>query len=164
MPALLRLCLAIACLLGLAGCIDPGRYPRDPDGTLARVRGGTLRVGVVNDPPFVQAGHEPRGAEAELMRAYARQLGARVAWNHSGHAVLMRELEARRLDAVIGGHAMDSPWAQRVSTSRAFRTADAHGREVDRVLALPPGENAWQLAFERFALTPDAHRALGTTR
>lgn len=165
MPALLRHCLAIACLLALASCTSDRTYPRDPEGTLERVRGGMLRVGVAHDPPFVLLqGAEPRGPEAELIRAYARHLGARIAWNRSGTAVLMRELEARRLDAVIGAHAKDSPWAKRVSTSRAYRIVDAQGRAVDRVLALPPGENAWQLAFERFATSPDARRARGTTR
>lgn len=157
---LLRLPVLCACL----GACDalPRHYPDDPDGTLQRVSGGTMRVGVAHDPPFVVLDAEPRGPEADLMRAYAQRLDARIAWNRGGHAVLMRELEARRLDAVIGGHAADSPWAARVSTSRPFRVPDAAGREVERVLALPPGENAWQLSFERFALSAQARRALGT--
>lgn len=148
----------------VAGCDGlPRHYPDDPEGTLARVQGGTMRVGVTHDPPFVVLADEPRGPEADLVRAYARSVGAKVAWNTSGHAVLMRQLEGHRLDAVIGGHAADSPWAQHVSTSRPFRVPDAAGRPVDRVVALPPGENAWQLRFERFARTPAAARALGTS-
>lgn len=145
--------LRLACCLTALALAACGGYPRDPDGTLDRVRGGVMRVGVAHDPPFVVADGpgEPRGPEVALLRDYARGLGARIAWNRSGHAVLMRELEARRLDAVVGGHADDSPWTQRVATSRPYRLQDAHGRPVDRVMALPPGENAWLLAFERHA-------------
>lgn len=157
LPLLSLLCA----LLGACGGW-PRHYPEDPDGTLQRVQGGTLRAGVAHDPPFVVLAGEPQGPEADLVRAYARSLGARVAWNRSGHDVLMRELEGRRLDVVIGGHSAQSPWAQRVSTSRAYRVPDAHGRAVDRVVALPPGENAWQMRFERFARTPVAARALGS--
>lgn len=153
----LLLCLSLAACEGL-----PRHYPDDPHDTLERVQGGTMRVGVAHDPPFVvAAGGEPQGPEANLMRAYARSLDATIAWNRSGHATLMRELEHHRLDAVIGGHAADSPWAQNVSTSRPFRVPDAAGRAVDRVVALPPGENAWQLRFERFTRSPAAMRALG---
>ncbi len=163
MPALARSCCVFVLCAWLAACdLVPRHYPNDPQGTLERVQGGTLRVGVTHDPPFVALGSEPSGPEADLVRAYARSLDARIVWNRSGHDVLMRQLEGHRLDAVIGGHAGDSPWAQRVSTSRPYRVPDAAGREVDRVLALPPGENAWQMAFERFAMTDAARRALGT--
>ena len=147
---LLFLLLAASLATALAACDG---YPRDPDGTLERVRGGVMRVGVVDDPPFVRAlgRSEPAGPEADLMRGYARSLGARIAWRHGGHTMLMRELEARRLEAVIGAHAVDSPWAERVATSRPVRLPDADGHPVERVLALPPGENAWLAAFERHA-------------
>lgn len=163
MPVFARLCL-LSMLCVLLGACDavPRHYPDDPNGTLERVRGGTMRVGVAHDPPFVTLAAEPHGPEADLIRAYARSVDARIVWNRSGHDVLMRELEGHRLDAVIGGHAKDSPWAGRVSTSRPFRVPDADGREVQRVLALPPGENAWQMEFERFALSRAARRALGT--
>jgi polar amino acid transport system substrate-binding protein len=163
MPAFARLSCPLLLCVCLAACDGlPRHYPEDPQGTLERVHGGTMRVGVAHDPPFVLLAGEPQGPEADLIRAYARSVDARIAWNRSGHDVLMRELEGHRLDAVIGGHAKDSPWSKRVSTSRPFRVPDAEGREVERVLALPPGENAWQMRFERFALSPAARRALGT--
>ena len=38
--------------------------PRDPEGTLERVRHGALRVGLVENPPWVvRTAGEPQGAE-----------------------------------------------------------------------------------------------------
>lgn len=158
MPAFARLIGLIALCAGIAACDD---YPRDPDGTLARVRGGVMRVGVIHDPPFVQMDRaQPHGREVDLVRSHARALGARIAWRREGAGTLMHELEHRRLDAVIGGHVAESPWAERVSLSREYRVRDAEGRLVRRAVALPPGENAWQVAFERHAASPVARALL----
>ena len=45
------------------------RFPVDTAGTLERVRDGTLRVGVIDSPPFavVHADQEPTGIEVELV-------------------------------------------------------------------------------------------------
>jgi len=63
-----------------AGC----QYPRDPDGTLDRVEGGVMRVGVTHADPWVLADDdEPSGgAEVELVRRFARDVGARIEWVH----------------------------------------------------------------------------------
>ena len=151
LPVLLLVLLTSAC----------SGYPRDPGRTSERVRGGVMRVGIAHDPPFLQVDGDgaPAGREAALLLAFARSQGARIAWRRQGHVVLMRELRERRLDVVVGGHAPDSPWAVHVATSRPYRVADASGRLVERVVALPPGENAWLLAFDRHAHAP-ASRAL----
>lgn len=147
----------VATLALFAGC---DHYPRDPEETLDRVQSGVMRVGVSHDPPFTVLESKISGREVALVRGFARRLGARVAWRSGGHAVLMRELEHHRLDMVVGGHAKDSPWVERVATSRAYRIADGHGHIVERVAALPPGENAWLMAFERHTKTPGARRML----
>jgi polar amino acid transport system substrate-binding protein len=58
------------------------QFPADTDGTLDRVRGGTLRVGVTPANPFVILADrsEPQGVEVELVKRFARGLGARVEW------------------------------------------------------------------------------------
>jgi divalent metal cation (Fe/Co/Zn/Cd) transporter len=57
--------------------------PRDPEGTLGRARGGTLRVGAVEAPPYLRlgGGDEATGPEADLVRAFAESIGARVEWS-----------------------------------------------------------------------------------
>ncbi len=61
----------------LAGC----QWPRDVDGTLERVSGGTLRGGVSEADPWVRLeGSEPSGVDVELVRRLARELDAAVEW------------------------------------------------------------------------------------
>jgi polar amino acid transport system substrate-binding protein len=59
--------------LAIAGAVAGCDFPADPEGTLDRVSGGTMRVGVIEDPPWVilEDGREPAGMEPELVRQFA---------------------------------------------------------------------------------------------
>jgi polar amino acid transport system substrate-binding protein len=112
--------LLVALLLALA----PGscQFPADVDGTLDRVRGGTLRVGVTPADPFVilSDGSEPRGVEAELVKRFARRLDADVEWVPGSEAELMGALHGRQLDVVIAGLTRKSPWQTEVTLTRPY--------------------------------------------
>jgi len=105
-------------VLALAGC----QFPVDTDGTLDRVRGGTLRVGVTDAEPFVvlHAGREPGGVEAELVRRFARRLDAEVEWVSGSESELMGALHGRQLDVVIAGLTRTSPWSKEVTLTRPY--------------------------------------------
>jgi ABC-type amino acid transport substrate-binding protein len=122
--------------------------PLDPKGTLPRVRGGTLRVGVVHHPPWVdvRGGGEPGGSEVALVRRLADELGARVEWSVGGETALMRQLERHQLDLVVGGITEDTAWEGTIGMSRP------HDRDGDQpvILACPPGENGWLLHLDRW--------------
>src|SRR5690606_32927434 len=76
--------LALTATLALTGCTSSG-YPADPDGTYDRVTGGTLQVGVVHHPPYVDAtGAEPSGSEVDLIEGFARQVDAQIEWTVTG--------------------------------------------------------------------------------
>ena len=128
-----RAALACALALSIAACSD---FPRDPEGTLERARGGELRVGVAQ-------GVTP--AEQEVVARLAASLEARVAWELGGAPDLLGRLERRELDIVIAGLEPKTPWKGRVALSRPLR--DGEGRE--RVVATSPGENALLVAVER---------------
>jgi polar amino acid transport system substrate-binding protein len=101
-----------------AGC---GPVPRDPEGTLDRVRGGTLRVGLVENPPWVvRTAGEPGGAEAELVRRLAAELGAKPEWVWGGEQAHLEALERFRLDLVAGGLTDDTPWKKRVGLTTPY--------------------------------------------
>jgi polar amino acid transport system substrate-binding protein len=121
--------------------------PRDPGGTLERVRGHVLRVGVSHNPPWtdIQAGDEPNGTEVELIRRIAEELGAGIEWEPGGEMDLMIKLERREVDLVIGGLTSETPWKDRVGLTRPH-TRTSQG---DFVLATPPGENAWIVFLDR---------------
>jgi polar amino acid transport system substrate-binding protein len=57
-------------------------FPRDTGTTLADVRGGVLRVGLTENPPWVTvaAGEPPAGAEVELVKQLSARLNARIEW------------------------------------------------------------------------------------
>ena len=69
-------------LLLLAAVLAVGcQYPRDPEGTLDRVRGGVMRVGVTHVDPWVKLdGGTPSGVEVELLERFARTIDAEVEW------------------------------------------------------------------------------------
>lgn len=153
---------ALLCLVLTAAACN-GDYPRDPDHTLDRVEGGRLRAGLSNDPPFIvlRHGEAPEGREVEMLQAFATSLGATIVWVEDGHADLMQALEERRLDVVVGGHSSDTPWDDRVALSAPYELRAPDGMRTRHVLALPPGENAWLLRFERFVRSPGGAAARG---
>lgn len=109
--------LCLLCSLS-AGC----DLPRDPDGTLARVRGGVLRVGIVENYPWASLveGAPPQGVEVKLIEEFASELDARPEWIGGGEQAHMEALEAGELDIVIGGVTTDSPWVTKVGVTRPY--------------------------------------------
>lgn len=138
----------------LAGGCSP--FPTDPDGTLDRVRGGVLRVGVSPHSPWtvVSEGSDPAGIEPDLVEEFAGRLQARVEWRVGGEEMLITELDEGSLDLVIGGLTADSPWSDKASLTKPYTDApDATGKPVGRVMAALMGENAFLLELEEFLLS-----------
>ncbi len=110
-----------AAALALAGC----RIPEDPDGTLDRVEGGTMRVGVTSADPWVELrGAEPSGGiEVELVRRFARDLGAGVEWVDGSEEELVAALKDGSLDLVIAGITSKSRWEKEVAFTRPYATS-----------------------------------------
>lgn len=144
----------VAVLALLAGC---GSIPADPEGTLDRVRGGFLRVGVSPHPPWtdvsgpVDGEQRPTGSEVELVTAFAESLDAEVHWTAGGEEELVGALSEGKLDLVIGGLTGTSPWSSHAAITRPYVTVPgADGSEEMHVMAAPMGENAFLVALERF--------------
>ncbi|GAA4985912.1 transporter substrate-binding domain-containing protein [Kineococcus glutinatus] len=114
-----------------AGC----QWPRDVDGTLERVRGGTLRVGVVEAEPWAAAAEGPRGVEVRLVEELAGRVGAEVSWVPGATAELVSGLHDGALDLVVGGLTAQDPWTAEVTFTRPYVTTRT-------VVAVPGGEPA----------------------
>lgn len=135
--------IASVVFLTLVGC----EMPRDPEGTLDRVRGGTLRVGVSENKPWTSwRGESPTGIEVDLVEELAAQLHATVEWKRDGESNLLEALHKHELDVVIGGLTDDTPWGDKIGISQPYYESQGRGQ----VLAVPPGENQWLLALETF--------------
>jgi polar amino acid transport system substrate-binding protein len=126
--------LAVAALLGAC------QFPRDTEGTLDRVRGGVMRVGVTHVDPWVKLeGGEPGGVEVELLERFARTLGARVEWVEGSETELMEALHGRHLDVVAAGLTRRSEWQRVAALTRPYVTYQV-------VIAAPDRETADRLS------------------
>lgn len=81
---------------------------------------------MVENPPWVirTAGsdEEPAGAEVELVRRFAAEIGAVPEWFWGGEQQHFESLERFELDLVAGGFNDSTPWTNRVGlTSRYFQ-------------------------------------------
>lgn len=139
--------------MSLTGCVT--HYPADPHGTLDRVAGGELRVGVSHSPPSTSLeSTPPTGHEVDLVNEYARTLNAHVTWTPGGEEELVNQMKNGQLDLIIGGLTKDSPWDKDVGLTRPYaESTDQFGDTQKHVMAVPNGENAFLLNLESFLAT-----------
>ncbi|HJF15966.1 MAG TPA: ABC transporter substrate-binding protein [Enteractinococcus helveticum] len=154
-----RMLIVCGLVLGLVGC--GGHYPADPDGTLNRISGTTLRVGVSHQPPWTDTGEEhspdePGGIEAQLIADYAASIDAEVEWHAGGEEHLIKLLSERELDVVIGGLTDQSPWSSDAGLTTSYaESLGVDGKTTKHVMAVQMGENAFMTSLERFLLDQD---------
>jgi polar amino acid transport system substrate-binding protein len=89
-----------------AGC----DFPRDPRGTLDKVQGGTVRVGIVNNDPWTRM-EEGRasGVEVELLRDFAAELDTKIVFVQGTVPELLEAARQGEVDVVAGGFTSSSP-------------------------------------------------------
>ena len=112
----------MAAVLTAAAALTACQVPADPDGTLERVRDGTMRVGVTHHEPWVVLGDldDPQGVEPELVRRFAAGLNAEIEWVEGSEEELMGALKEGQLDLVLGGLTMKSPWKKEAALTRPY--------------------------------------------
>ncbi|MCL6423881.1 transporter substrate-binding domain-containing protein [Brachybacterium sp. JHP9] len=140
---------ALALLLALlaSGC----GLPRDADGALERASGGTLVVGIAENPPSTEIHDDGSvsGEEVDLVQEYARSIDAQVEWVPGGEGELARQMRAGDLDLLIGGLAADSSLEGDIALTRPYAVAPGpDGEEIEHVLGVRSGENALLVSVE----------------
>lgn len=132
--------LFVLAALALSACAN---FPTDPDGTLDRVRSAhVFRVGII-------AGSWA-GPQRPFLAGLSNATGARPHIFLGPAETLLTDLEAGKLDLVLGTVAPDSPWAAEV----AFLQPIGEQPGTRRLLLIPmakKGENAWIMLLERQA-------------
>jgi len=137
----------LTALVVCALCAACAGLPRDAEGTLRRVEGGRLRVGLVENPPWVvRTQGEPAGAEVELVRRLAAELHAQPEWRWGGEQKHMEALENFQLDIVVGGITKKTAWSKYVGLTSPYVEVN----KEKHVMAVPPGENGWLVRVEEF--------------
>ncbi|AXE37714.1 transporter substrate-binding domain-containing protein [Acidipropionibacterium virtanenii] len=155
-PASMRIRRPTGLLMALLLCLVAGcsaSWPRDTSGSLDAATGGTLRVGVSVNPPWVTRAPNGgvSGSEARLVRGYARTIDADIRWRVGSESVLAEEIRDGELDVVIGGLTSKSPWTDKMALTRPYRTVTApDGSSVKMVMGAPLGENALLVSLEKY--------------
>lgn len=145
--------------LGVTAC--SGQYPADPEGTLNRVTGGELRVGIPHQPPWTDTAQNhsidtPGGIEVDILQDYAETIDAKISWHAGGEEHLIAMLKQRQLDVVIGGLTDKSPWESDAGITTSYAEAiGIDGKTTKQVMAVQMGENAFMASLERFLLEQD---------
>ncbi|WP_458113075.1 transporter substrate-binding domain-containing protein [Arthrobacter sp. R1-13] len=149
--AVARVLVLLCTLLLLPACVQT--MPADPEGTLERVTGGTLRVGVTDNGDWVsvQPTREPEGSEPELIRQFAGRLGASIEWSAGSEQVLANVLKHGELDVVIGGLDAHTPWEKHAGLTMPYtESKDERGETHKYVMLVRKGENAFLLELDKF--------------
>jgi len=127
-------------------------FPRDPRGTLGKVQGGTMRVGIVDHDPWTRMeGSRPSGVEVELLKDFARGLDAEISFVPGATPELLEAAREGEVDVLIGGFTSTSPG---VSEGKEAGVTGSY-LTTRFVVGVPPGRAAFddpsgrEIAVER---------------
>lgn len=125
-----------------------GGIPRDPEGTLDRIRRDqVLHVGMVD-------GANPQGVRisSALIAALVEDTGAKPTVTRDELEPLLVSLEAGELDLVVGGRfAEDTPWKTRVTLGPPLISQNTATGTLNEHAVTRNGENAWIVLVQRKA-------------
>lgn len=139
------------CFLLLPGCSD---FPKDPDGTLERIRSERrLTVGIVAGQPGTA------GMERAYVARVAAAANARPVIETGPADALIGRMVAGEIDLVIGEFGANSPWSRRVSFLPPLRERVTPSGNLLLLPAAPNGENAWVGLLYRQAKAMQAETA-----
>ncbi|WP_255328602.1 enoyl-CoA hydratase [Paracoccus albicereus] len=122
--------------LTIAAC----RFPADPEGTTDEVEGAVLKVGELS---------ELGEADQQAVALVAYNLSAEVRISRGDPHTLFNALEEGRLHLIAGALPMDTPFAKDVALTRPVGKLERDGDQVDQVLAVRQGENAFLIRVDR---------------
>jgi len=138
-------------ILTLQGC---DHWPADPrDSLTTAIERGTLKVGVVANPPWVKITdpEAPTGLESQLITEFARELGMTVDWRTGGVEEQIEALKSFELDLLIGGFTAANPWKAEVGNTFPYYT--------ERVLIGSRGTPPSAIDGQTIAILPDTNLA-----
>jgi hypothetical protein len=156
-----RGCLASALISAVAlQVLACSAIPRDSNEALERVRGGVLRVGLIEHPPWtIVDGGKVSGIEAHILQQWASQLNAEVAWRRGNIDELVEALHRREIDVLAAGLHQKTPYAPKLAMTQPYvEIDDEHGGTQRMVLAVTPGESALLFDLDKFLATQDRAR------
>lgn len=120
--------------LALAACSE---LPKDPDGTLERVRTSkVLRTGII-----LEAGNSADSVHRRFLRRVAGETGSQPRIITGSAEQLLPKIERGELDIVVGRFGPSTPWTTRVTIVPAAEETDEE--ETASAAIVRNGENRW---------------------
>jgi hypothetical protein len=119
--------------------------PRDPEGTLEKVRGATLTVGVNGKNELTDE------RERQVIEHFASSLDAKISYHHGELHQLVAELENGEIDLIAGKLPGQTPFANKLGLSQPVSTTVLDGKTIDTVFAVRQGENGFLFQLEKSA-------------
>lgn len=133
-------CGAFLCAVALLAAGGCDWRPRDPDGTLERVRTtGVVRVGLIGAPV---------PAASAFVPALAAAAGASPRIERGALEPMLQRLDRGEIDVVVAEFANDSPWLPLVGAAPPIDGGSERGKRIAPRAVVRAGENGWLMLVE----------------
>ncbi|MGI0108246.1 transporter substrate-binding domain-containing protein [Salinimicrobium sp. WS361] len=118
-------------------------FPKDSEGSFEEAKDTSLKIGLVENPPYViTQGEEPEGSEVEMLREFASQEGLQVEFSKGSESDLVHKLEKFDLHIVAGGMDKKTLYKKKAALTTAY--------DQRHVFLIPKGENRLLEHLEKF--------------
>lgn len=137
--------LSLLLLLSACGGGEPAEEGKTLQYILSR---GTLRIGVIEAPPWATAGLlKAGGIEGQTLKLFARSMNVRPKWYYLSPDEAFAHLGARRLDIVIGGLTTEAVPAEGTALTPPYLT-DPDG--TGHVMAIQHDASRFLMTLTRY--------------
>ena len=118
-------------------------FPKDAEDSFEEARNSSLKVGLIENPPYVLTdGEEPSGSEVEMLRRFAQKEGLKIEFKAGSESELIKKLHEFNLHIVAGGMDKKTIWKKKAGLTTPY---DQH-----HVFLIPKGENRLLEHLEKF--------------
>ena len=117
--------------------------PKDSRDSLERAKSTTIKVGAIENPPFVIYGEsELTGSEIEMIRDFALNESLEIDFIKGSESDLMKKIEEAEIHIVVGGITKKTVWKEKSGQTKPY--------DGDHVWLVPKGENRLVFTLETF--------------
>ena len=109
-------------------------FPKDPENSLEEARKDSLKVGVVNNPPYtIIKNGEAQGTEIDILKSFASTNNLQIQFTEGSESILVDKLKKYHLHIIAGGFDKKTLWKKHAGTSAPY--------DSKHVFLIPKGEN-----------------------
>jgi polar amino acid transport system substrate-binding protein len=125
-------------------------FPKDPKDSYAKAKQESLKVGIVNNPPYTTY-HEgiASGTEVELIEKFAEKEGLKVEYRDGSESALIKKLENYEIHLLIGGFDKKTEWKKKAGLTSKYNDKN--------VFLIAKGENELLYRLETVLLKEKNH-------